>query len=315
VLWTRKQEIQHGRFRPMTHHAVRATWTSGVMLSWEHQIAAAEMDLRMGYGAALQIPDAAHPTVEQAAFNATVSVPYEFGITQQRIATPRFEVPTGSWRAIYSGFTMAANEIMVDRLAQAHGEDDIQFRLDHLASSTSTAAPAAIRCLQAVQAKRSIWGSAPSDRAYGVAMHAEYRSAVAYLVEIDATDPGDPRLVRAFAAVDVGIPINPKGLEAQLQGALIDGWSVMVRAANHLENGTIQENSYHNFLWARMNHTPLTIEVDVIPATRIGPNDSPGGAGELGLPPSSAACVNAYSRATGWPYGNSYRFPILEHLS
>jgi isoquinoline 1-oxidoreductase beta subunit len=315
LLWTRNDDMRHGRFRPMTHHALRATWTSGVVLSWEHQVAAAEMDLRHGYGAALQLPNASHPAIEQAAFNATVSVPYEFGITQQRITNQRFEVPTGSWRAIYSGFTMAANEIFVDRLAQAHGADDIQFRLDNLASSTSAAAPAAIRCLQRVQAKRGVWGSAPSNRAYGVAMHAEYRSAVAYLVDIDASDPANPRLVRAFAAVDVGIPINPRGLEAQLQGVLIDGWSVMIRAANHLENGAIVEGSYSDFHWARMNHTPLEIEVDVIPATRTGPNDSPGGAGELGLPPASAACVNAYSRATGWPNGNSYRFPILEFLS
>ena len=231
------------------------------------------------------------------------------------ILNQRFEVPTASWRSIYSGFTNCANEIFVDRLALAHGEDDIQFRLDHLAISTSLAAPAATRCLQQVQAKRAAWGPAPAGHAYGVAVHAEYRSAVAYLVQIDATDPADPRLVRAFAAVDVGIPINPKGLEAQIQGVLIDGWSVMIRASNHLENGAITEGSYSDFLWARMNHTPLTIEVDVIPATRTrSPDGSPGGAGELGLPPGSAACVNAYSRATGWPSGNSYRFPILEFL-
>lgn len=315
LLWTRNDDMRHGRFRPMTHHAIRATWTAGVMLSWEHQVAAAEMDLRHGYGAALALPGASHPVVEQAAFGATVSVPYEFGITEQRITNQRFEVPTGSWRAIYSGFTMAANEIYVDRLAAAHGADDIQFRLDHLALSASTAAPAATRCLESVQARRTAWGPAPSGRAYGVAMHAEYRSAVAYLVDLDASDPANPRLVRAFAAVDVGIPINPKGLEAQIQGVLIDGWSVAIRAANHLVNGAIAEGSYSDFLWARMNHTPLEIEVEVIPATRTGPNDSPGGAGELGLPPATAACVNAYSRATGWPGGNAYRLPVLEFLS
>jgi isoquinoline 1-oxidoreductase beta subunit len=317
LMWTRNDDMRHGRFRPRTHHVLRATWTAGVMLSWEHQVAAAEMDLRHGYGDALAPPGVAlaHPEVEQLAFNGTVSVPYEFGITQQRITTPRFEVPTGSWRSIYSGFTMAANEIFVDRIALARGEDDIDFRLDHLAMSTSGHAPAATRCLQQVQAKRAAWGAAPAGHAYGVAVHPEYRSAVAYLVQIDATDPANPRLTRAFAAVDVGIPINPKGLEAQIQGALIDGWSVMIRASNHLVNGTIVEGSFSDFLWARMNHTPLTIEVHVFPAdpARAQPGGlGPGGAGELGLPPASAACVNAYSRATGT---QPNRFPILEFLS
>ena len=323
LMWTRREEIQHGRFRPMTQNNLRATWLAGTMLSFEHRVSAVEMDVRHGYGDALLGPgvNAGHAQIEQAAFNATVSVPYEFGVTSQLLVSTRFEVPTGSWRSIYSGFTNAPNEIFVDRLAAAQGQDDIQFRIDHLANSTSANAAVGIRVLQQVQAKRSAWGPAPSGHAYGVAMHPEYRSAAAYLVEVDASNPANPRLVRAFAAVDVGIPINPKGLEAQLQGALMDGWSVMISAGNHLDNGTIREFSYHNYLWARMDHAPFTAEVYVFPADPAreqAPGQTtggPGGAGELGLPSGSAACVNAYSRATGWPNGNTYRFPIIEHLS
>ena len=298
----------------MTQHSVRATWLAGTMLSFEHRVAAAEMDLRHGYGDALLGPgvNLGHPAIEQAAFNATVSVPYEFGVTNQTLINQRIEVPTCSWRSIYSGFTNCANEIFVDRLALAQSADDIQFRLDHLATSTSLAAPAATRVLQQVQAKRSTWGPAPAGHAYGVAAP-EYRSAS--ISWMDVTNPASPRLTRAFAAVDVGIPINPKGLEAQIQGALIDGFSVMIRAGNHLDNGAIREGSYSDFLWARMNHAPLTIEVYVFPAdpARAQPGgQGPGGAGELGLPPGSAACVNAYSRATGT---QPYRFPILDFLS
>jgi len=316
LMWTRNDDMRHGRFRPRTHHALRASWLAGTTLTFEHRVAAAEMDLRHGYGDLFLGPgyNGAHAAIEQAAFNATVSVPYEFGVTTQTILNQRFEVPTCSWRSIYSGTTNCANEIFVDRLALAQGADDIQFRLDHLAISTSLAAPAITRCLQQVQAKRNAWGPAPAGHAYGVAAHGEYRSAVAYLVELDATNPANPRLTRAFAAVDVGIPINPKGLEAQVQGALIDGWSVMVRASNHLDNGVIREGSYSDFLWARMNHTPKTIEVYVFPAdpARALPGgQGPGGAGELGLPPGSAACVNAYSRATGT---QPSRFPILEFV-
>ena len=310
LMWTRNDDMRHGRFRPMTHHAIRATWSNGTIQSWEHQVAAAEMDLRHGYGDALSPPGIAlsHPEIEQAAFNATVSVPYEFGATQQRITNMRFEVPTGSWRSIYSGFTMTANEIFVDRLAQAFGADDIQFRLDHLANSTSASAPRAIRVLEKVRDKRAAWGAAPAGHAYGVAVHAEYRSAVAYLVEIDAVDPANPRLARAYAAVDVGLPINRKGLEAQFQGVLIDAFSVMIRAGNHLDAGHIVEGSFSDFHWARMNHSPRSFEVFIFDAT----SDTPGGAGELGLPPGSAACINAYARATGT---QPSRFPVLDPTS
>ena len=102
-----------------------------------------------------------------------------------------------------------------------------------------------------------------------------------------------------------------------MQGVLIDGWSVMIRASNHLDNGVIREGSFSDFLWARMNHAPLTTEVYVFPADpareqQRSPAGGPGGAGELGLPPGSAVCVNAYSRATGT---QPSRFPILEFLS
>jgi hypothetical protein len=52
-------------------------------------------------------------------------------------------------------------------------------------------------------------------------------------------------------------------------------------------NGAIAEGSYSDFLWARMNHTPLTIEVMSSRPTRTrAPADmDPGGAGELGLRP------------------------------
>jgi isoquinoline 1-oxidoreductase subunit beta len=317
LMWTRNDDMRHGRFRPMTQHKLRAIWLAGTMLSFDHRVAAAEMDLRHGYGDLFLGPgyNGAHIAIERAAFNATVSVPYEFGVTIQTILPQRFEVPTCSWRSIYSGFTNCANEIFVDRLALAQGADDIQFRLDHLAVSTSLAAPALTRVLQQVQAKRNAWGPAPAGHAYGVAAHPEYRSAVAYLVQMDVSDPANPRLERAFAAIDVGIPINPKGLEAQVQGALIDGYSVMIRASNHLDDGTIREGSFSDFLWARMNHSPKTLEVYVFPAdpAREQPLGlGPGGAGELGLPPGSAACVNAYSRATGT---QPYRFPILDFLS
>lgn len=306
LLWSRNDDMRHGRFRPMTHHDIRATWLDGVALTFEHRVAAAETDLRHGYGDAIFGPGytGGNAEVDQAAFGGTVSVPYEFGVTSQLMITQHFEVPTCSWRSIHSGFTMTANEIFVDALARARGADEVQFRLDHLAASASPAAPAAIRVLEKV-AEMGDWGRAmPAGHAQGVAVHAEYRSAVAYLVEIDTTG-AEPRLTASFAAVDVGVPINRQGLAAQIEGALVDGWSVMFRASNHLVNGAIVEGSYGDFLWSRIKHVAPTTEVFVFDAT----SDTPGGAGELGLPPGSAACVNAYARATGT---EPRRFPILE---
>ncbi len=133
LMWTRNDDMRHGRFRPMTHHDLRAMWLGGLMLSYEHRIASAEMDLRHGYGDLFLGAgySGAHLAIEEAVFNGTVSVPYEFGITSQLMIPQRFEVPTGSWRSIYAGWTNCANEIFVDEIARAHGIDEVAFRLAH----------------------------------------------------------------------------------------------------------------------------------------------------------------------------------------
>jgi isoquinoline 1-oxidoreductase beta subunit len=136
-----------------------------------------------------------------------------------------------------------------------------------------------------------------------VAIHEEYKGFVAYLVELDATDRAAPRVTKAVAAVDTGRAINPRGLEAQVMGCLIDGISVTLQAGNHIDDGAVRESSFTDFRWARQRHSPPEVEVHVMP-----PTGRPGGAGELGFPAAAAAVANAYARATGT---SPRRFPIL----
>ncbi len=301
LMWTRNDDVRHGRFRPMARCELRATWLGGAMTSFEHRIAAAQTDFGHGLGEALTaIGASVLPSLfGQLGFLTMLSLPYRFGTTSHKLVERNFGVPTGSWRSVYSSMMTTANEIFIDEIARARRSDEVDFRLRHLDSA------AAERCLRHVAAAGS-WGRRmPAGQAQGVAVHAEYRSAVAYLVEIDTTGE-EPRLLRAFCAVDVGVPINTRGLEAQMQGSLIDAWSIMFRAGCHLENGRIREGSFGDFLWARMRHTPPTTHVHVFPAES---GAEPGGAGELGITAAAAACVNAYARATG---KQPRRFPIQE---
>jgi isoquinoline 1-oxidoreductase beta subunit len=302
LMWTRNDDMRHGRFRPLARCELRASWLGTATLSFEHRIAAAQTDFGHGLGDALTAAGVAiaPSLIGQLGFSTMVSLPYAFGATSHLLAERDFGVPTGSWRSVYSGIVAAANEIFVDEMARARRVDEVAFRTSHLDS------PAAKRCLQQVAAAGG-WGRAmPAGQAQGVAIHVEYRSAVAYLVEIDVRGD-EPRLTRAFCAVDVGVPVNPRGLEAQMQGMLVDAWSAMFRAGNHVDEGAVREGSYGDYLWARMRHAPPTTAVHVFPA---GSGAEPGGAGELGLPAASAACVNAYARATGT---RPRRFPIQEY--
>jgi isoquinoline 1-oxidoreductase beta subunit len=133
----------------------------------------------------------------------------------------------------------------------------------------------------------------PAGTAQGVAIHEEYKSVVAFVVEIDCRDPANVRVTKGTCAVDVGRAINPLGLEAQMQGVLVDALSTTLRAGLHIDNGAVREGSFSDYHYARMMHSPQQVDVIVMP-----PTGQPGGAGELGFPAAAAAVANAYARAT-----------------
>jgi len=137
-----------------------------------------------------------------------------------------------------------------------------------------------------------------------MAYHEEYKSANACLVEIDATDRQNPRVLKAVIVADPGLAINPRGLEAQLIGGLTDGISTILTAGLHVDNGAIREGSFTDFTYARQRNTPPIVEVHILPST-----GEPGGAGELGVPAAAAAVANAYAyaRATNT---TPTRFPL-----
>ncbi|MFI5532029.1 molybdopterin cofactor-binding domain-containing protein [Kitasatospora sp. NPDC051853] len=292
LMWTRSDDIRHGRVRPASHHRVRATHALGQVLTYEHRVATVRTDFGHGLGELLTAAGASLPVGDalfsQTFFELTQEVPYDLGISTQLLSELPLEIPTGSWRSVYSGMVRVADEVMLDELARTLGRDPVAFRRARLTSATG-------RAVLDKVAQAGSWGRAmPPGHAQGVAYHAEHRSAVACLIELDASDRANPRVTKAVMAADVGRVINPRGLEAQLLGAVTDGISVTLRAGVHLDDGAIREGSYADFKYARQRHSPLAFEAHFLP-----PSGPPGGAGELGFPAAAAAVANAYARATG----------------
>ena len=292
LMWTRNDDMRHGRMRPASHHRIRATYGLGQVLTWEHRAATVRTDLSHGLGEALTGAGfnltVAGISLAQAFFLLTEKNPYNVGIPTQLLAELPLQLHTGSWRSVYSGTVRVADEIMMDELARRMGQDEVAFRRARLRD-------AAGRALLDTVVKAGDWARPmPAGQAQGVGYHEENGGRVAYLVELDATDRANPRVTKAVIAADVGQVINPRGLEAQLTGALSDGISVILLAGNHLDNGTFREWSYADFHYARQRNTPPTVEIHLMP-----PSGAPGGAGELGVPAASAAVANAWARATG----------------
>jgi isoquinoline 1-oxidoreductase subunit beta len=150
------------------------------------------------------------------------------------------------------------------------------------------------------------WGRpmAPGT-AQGIAIHKEYKGAAACLVEIDCTPATvnrvvengytGPRVTKVVYVVDVGLPINPLGLEAQMMGGIMDGIAQALTFSLHFQDGYFLEASWDNAYYTRQWNVPFELQIVVMPPT----SNQPGGAGEFGVAASMAATACAYARATG----------------
>ena len=287
LMWTRNDDMRHGRVRPRSHHQLRAVHAAGEVLTYEHRASCVELDLGSGTGQALVDAGYVSPTIGSAFFILSQACPYNFGVVTESLNEVSYDIPTAAWRSVYSAQARTAEEILVDEIAKALGTDPVAMRRKFLKTADA-------RAVLDKVATEGNWGrSMSSGTAQGVALHAEYRSIAACLVEINCT--GDkPRVTKAVMALDVGRQVNPSGLRAQAIGSLMDGISTVLLAGNHLDDGAFREGSYSDFKYARQADAPLTCDVYL-----VGGSGKPGGVGELCVPAAAGAVANAYARATG----------------
>ncbi|HWF51907.1 MAG TPA: molybdopterin cofactor-binding domain-containing protein [Solirubrobacteraceae bacterium] len=305
LMWHRTDNFRQGRVHPMCTSRVRVTHGLGQVIAFDQRHTSVATDFTHGFGEILTSMLASVPLgnlgYAETIFTLTQNVPYNFGVVTQLInEIYQYDTfNTSSVRNIYSPEVVTATELMVDQTAKTMGQDPYQFRRSFLRDNRLLAV------LDKV-AKVGSWGKAMAPgTAQGLGLHSEYKSAAAFLVEIDCTPATvnrkvvdgytGPRVTKVVCAVDVGLPINPLGLEAQMMGGAMDAIAQVLTYSLHLTNGHFEEGSWDHAYYTRQWNTPPDIEVIVMPPT----TGTPGGAGELAVAPAMAAVACAYARATG----------------
>ena len=299
LMYHRADDVRHGRMRPHQYQKIRATILAGQVISYQQRGAAPNIDTRHGFGEMLTAAAAASPAlapqtlgnfgVELSLFKTMVASPYNWGVHSKELLPTALDLNTASFRSVHIQPFRATEEIMVDEIAKALGQDPLAFRLTYLRL------PRARAVLQKV-AQAGNWGRAMSAGfAQGIAVHQETRAFTATLVEIDARDPLNAKVVKAVIAIDVGKPINPSGIEAQMQGGLSDSISLILNAGLTFKDGLPQESSYANYRFSKMKDFPKDVQIFIMP--NVG--EPVAGLGEVGFSASSGAIANAYARATG----------------
>jgi isoquinoline 1-oxidoreductase beta subunit len=142
-------------------------------------------------------------------------------------------------------------------------------------------------------AEKSGWGKPlPSGQGRGIAAHFSFNSYVCNVAEVTVHN-GQVKVNRIISAVDVGTPVNPNGIRAQVEGAIVYGLTAALKSQISIENGRAVQSNFNKFTTLSMKETPH-IEVHIVPSTI-----EPTGIGEPGLPPTAPALANAIFAATG----------------
>ena len=117
-------------------------------------------------------------------------------------------------------------------------------------------------------------------------------SVVGQVAEI-SIDGNKVRVHRVTCVVDCGVAINPDIVRQQMEGGIIFGMTAALYDEIEFENGAVRQSNFHDYRMVRMAAAP-EINVHIIDS-----DESPGGVGEVGVPPIGPAIANAVFAATG----------------
>ncbi len=287
--FTRKEEFQNDMFRPPTHHVLKAKLKAdGLIDAIEHNVSSGDV----AFGSTL-LPDIAIPFLG-ADFGAWRGGLIQYtAIPNYSAFSWRVKLPfaTSWWRSLGLLANSFAIESFMDELAIKAGKDPVQFRLDQIADDERGKR---LKGVIKAAADKAGWGKdLPEGRAVGFACSTDANTPVAQVVEVSIKND-EIKVHKVTCAIDPGIAVNPDGIRAQCEGAIIMGLSASLFEKMVIKDGAIVPTNYGIYQMALMRHAPKDIDVVILENA-----DKPSGVGEPPLGPVGAAIANAVFRLTG----------------
>ena len=282
MTWTREEDMTHDFYRPGAIARARAVVGPDGPEAVVLRIAApsvARQGARRLMGFAPPGPD--HMLVE-GAHDQPYRIP-DF-LVSGHIAD--VAVPVGYWRSVGYSHNGFFHECFMDEIAREAGLDPVEMRLRLIDDAPSRGVIEAV-------AEMSGWGEdRPASTGRGFAFTRSFGAPMAQVVELSETGAG-LRITRAWAAVDVGLAIDPGNVEAQVISGMIYGLSAAVMGEITFADGMVEQQNFPDYDALRMDNTPqIAVRIlETVPELA--------GIGEPGTPPSMPALANALYDLTG----------------
>ncbi|HEX3138567.1 MAG TPA: molybdopterin cofactor-binding domain-containing protein [Rhizobacter sp.] len=299
LIWSREEDMTHGRYHPVTQCKLSA----GLDAQGELQA----LHLRLSGQSILagvfpqMIKDGKDPVVFQGLNppgpEASIGYTVPHLLIDHAMRNP--PVPPGFWRGVNLNHNTIYLECFIDELAHATKQDPLAFRRKLMGKS-----PKHLAVLNAA-AERAGWGTpAPTGVYRGLAQTMGFGSYVAACAEVSVNNEGEVKVHRIVAATDPGYAVNPQQIEAQVEGSFAYGLSAALFGECTLKDGRIEQENFSTYPVVQMQHMPK-VETVLVPSGGFW-----GGVGEPTICVAAPAVLNAIAAATGKRYRS---VPLKDH--
>ena len=298
LLWSREEDMTHGRYHPVMQAKLTGALDAGGNLTGLHVRLSGQSIVTFVFPQLLQ--DGRDNFTFQG---LDPSGDFAFGYTVPNLlidhAMRNTHVPPGFWRGVNINQNAIFMECFMDELAQAAGQDPLEFRRRLMAKH-----PKHLAVLNAV-ADRAGWGKpAPKGVYRGLAQMMAFGSYVAACADVSVSGGNRVKVLRIVGATDPGYAVNPAQIERQIAGSFVYGLSALFMEECTVKAGRIEQTNFSSYASMRIAQLPK-VESIIMPSGGFW-----GGIGEPTICVAAPAVLNAYAAATG---RRIRTFPLKNH--
>ncbi len=296
LLWSREEDMTHCSFHPITQCKLTGALDADGNLVGMHMRISGQSILASLAPQNLQ--NGMDPVVFQGLNSSGTDSAFGYNIPNLLIdhAMRNTHITAGFWRGVNINHNTIYVECFMDELANAAGQDPLEFRRKLLK-------PKHLAVLNAV-AEKAGYGKAPDGVFHGLAQTNAFGSYVAACAEVSVSKEGRLKIHRIVAATDPGVAVNPAQIDRQVAGSFVYGLSAMLYGECTVKDGAIEQTNFDSYNVMRMDEMPK-VESIIMPSGGFW-----GGVGEPTIAVAAPAVLNAIYAATGKRIRS---FPLMNH--
>jgi isoquinoline 1-oxidoreductase subunit beta len=288
MIWSREEDMLHGRFHPVTQCKMTAGMDAQGNVTGLHMRIAGQSILSTV--APQSIQNGKDPVVFQGlnAPGPEASIGYTFPNLLVDHAMRNPHVPAGFWRGVNLNQNAIYLECFMDELAFEAKQDPLVFRRKFMANH-----PKHLAVLNAAAEKAGWDKPLPKGVFRGICQTMGFGSYVAAVAEVSVSDAGALKIHRIVAATDCGYAVNPQQIEAQVEGSFAYGLSAALYGECTVKDGRMQQSNFNTYPAVKMADMPA-VETVIVASGGFW-----GGVGEPTIAVAAPAVLNAIFAATG----------------